>query len=68
MNINDMVTVALTPLGMTKITELEKHDVDEHGVLHCELWVLMRCFGPHLYVGAEPFFEKNEIVVDHERT
>ena len=67
MNINDMVTVILTPLGMTKITELEKHDVNKHGVMYCELWVLMRCFGPHLHVGTLPFFEKNEIVVDDIR-
>ncbi len=40
--------------------------LDEYGTRKEQLWQLFEMFGPHMSIGAPPFFEKNEIRIKGE--
>lgn len=63
-NINDTVTVGLTPYGVKVVKEYyakygiaahdisRLHETDEYVTYQSELWELMQIFGPCLYMGC----------------
>ena len=73
LNINDIVKVKLTEKGRKIYTEYYTRysvggvskiiKLDADGFFHTELWDIMNIFGSHLYMGAEPMFENNEIFI-----
>lgn len=67
-NINDHVRVRLTDKGLAIADQngysATARTVDGDGYSRWQLWVLMSCFGPELYIGAHPPFEGSNIKVD----
>ncbi len=75
LNINDQVSVSLTPYGK----KVYQQDVEKHygpvakdimaefehknidNILTTELWKLMSIFGKHMYMGCEQVFVNNKI-------
>ena len=67
-NINAMCNVELTKEGIEYLrrTDLTRYEISvnkETNILRTELWDIMNIFGSHLYMGAEPMFENNEIFI-----
>ena len=76
-NINHNIKVQLTDLGkaILKASDLILHEKyalmnliylpqepDEDGYIEMSLWGFMSIFGSHLYNGAPPVIENNEII------
>ena len=39
-------------------------DMHKGQILDMQLWELMQIFGEHLFVGAEPVFENNKLLIE----
>lgn len=66
-NINDIVRVRLTEKGKHiykyHIGLYNSLDRIKDGLLETELWDIAVIFGGEFYMGAEPMFENNEIIL-----
>lgn len=63
MNLNDTVEVTLTQAGFNRVfVPGSVKGVDGAGTVYeCQLWVLMRDFGPHMVMGGPQMFVGNEV-------
>lgn len=66
-NINDIVKVKLTEKGKCvykyHVGLYSSFDKSKEGILETELWDIANIFSTMFYVGAEPMFENNEILI-----
>lgn len=70
LNINDLVTVVLTPVGIRRLhnyymtshaEKLEKYHLIESNIYKFQLWDLMRIFGEYMELGEVQSFVDNRI-------
>ena len=77
-NINDKVSVRLTPHGHevlhsychtsnTPVSLLKFIVMDSNDEYVFQLWELMGIFGPEMYMGNKQVFKKNEIILESRK-
>jgi hypothetical protein len=60
-NLNETVEVTLTQAGFDRVIAPGSVNAEGAGTVYeCQLWVLMRDFGPHMVMGGPQMFVKNE--------
>lgn len=64
LNINDIVRVKLTEKGKRVYKDRTgSFDKSKGDILETELWDIAVTFSHEFYMGAEPMFENNEIIL-----